>query len=218
MVIAGTTGTGKTVAVRSLVSAIFPSLGDEENIIIHDPKDTFKTPCPSVRVEGLAKLQRMIRDGAVPPVVRYVPTSVELADPVKLQSPLWQWIHDRGRKGKKTVLIIDEAYATVSASGRGSADLQGLWTRGREIGVTALVLTQRPAWVPAYFFTEAERFLVYELPNTDDRKKLASLTSPELAELPPGEYNAWYWYRKERKTAPVLLRFPKTPQASETKG
>lgn len=225
MAILGTTGTGKTVAVRSIVGGMIPTLGDNDLIVIHDPKDTFKSPDPvnTVRFEGLQKMQRAIKNGGLRKIIRYVPSPEEGANAVGLQAPLWQWVYQRGKQGKRTIIVIDEAYAAVSDSGRGGAPLRALWTRGRELGITAIILTQRPAWIPQYFLDQAERFLVYDLPDEEDRKKVSKLSYPPRGKMgspgydpgltvpPPVDFSAWYWYRKERNTPPVLIRFPENP-------
>jgi hypothetical protein len=69
-------------------------------------------------------------------------------------------------------LCVDELYTLHSSGGRAGAGLTGWLTRGREYRQSFLGLTQRPAWISLFVFTEAEYICAMDLTHEDDRERL----------------------------------------------
>lgn len=75
---------------------------------------------------------------------------------------------------------IDEGYMIEEDN-----NLNALLTQGRSRNCPVIVLSQRPAWITRYMFSEAEFVQLFNLQLEDDRKKIGSLVP--LSELSPQE-------------------------------
>lgn len=78
------------------------------------------------------------------------------------------------------VVYIDEIYALVPPRSAAPAELNAIWTRGRELGVGAWAATQRPSWVPREIISEAEWTVCFRLKLKDDRKTMADNMGEEV--------------------------------------
>lgn len=90
-------------------------------------------------------------------------------------------------------LCCDELYM-LHNQGRPGPGLIGVLTRGRELGQSFLGLTQRPAWVSKFLYSESDYIGCMALAMKEDRKKMAENMGGNemvLNSLPPFE---WYWY------------------------
>lgn len=91
-------------------------------------------------------------------------------------------IWERGRIG----LYFDEAYMLPNsdAMSRGGA-LQAILTQGRSKRIPAITLSQRPAWISRFVFSEADFLAVLHLTTAADRQAVRKM-------LPGGqEHPAW---------------------------
>ena len=95
-------------------------------------------------------------------------------------------------------LCVDEMY-TMHKAGQAGSGLIGWLTRGRELKQSFLGLTQRPAWVSKFLFSESNFVATMSLNLAEDRKRMYEITgqSEMLGKLPPRE---WLWYDSERDT------------------
>jgi len=104
-------------------------------------------------------------------------------------------------------LIVDELYS-MHKNGQAGQGLIAWLTRGRELKQSFLGLTQRPAWVSKFVFSESDYVGGMSLVLSDDRKKMYEMTgqSEMLGVLPEHEW-LWYDIRKNslRYLAPVPL-------------
>ncbi len=89
-------------------------------------------------------------------------------------------------------LCIDELYA-VHHNGRAGEGLINFLTRGREFRQSFLGLTQRPAWLTKFLYSECDYLGIMALNLLDDRKRLYEQIGRDtiLKSLPPQK---WYWY------------------------
>jgi len=89
-------------------------------------------------------------------------------------------------------ICIDELYA-VHKNGKAGAGLIGLLTRGRELKQSFFGLTQRPAWLSKFLFSEADYIIGMSLNLEDDRKRMYEFTSKRqfLEKQPERD---WLWY------------------------
>ena len=76
--------------------------------------------------------------------------------------------------GKPCFFFVDELYQ-LHHNGRAGAGLLGVLTRGRSKGITFLGGCQRPTWISRFCLTESQKFYIYRLLDTRDRKNLAEI-------------------------------------------
>jgi hypothetical protein len=90
-------------------------------------------------------------------------------------------------------VCVDELYTLHSPGGRAGAGLVGLLTRGRELKQSFLGLTQRPAFVSRFVFSESDYIVAMDLILKDDRKRLYENTGNEhfMGRLEP---RRWLFY------------------------
>lgn len=98
----------------------------------------------------------------------------------------------------ETGVCLDETIGVVDAN-RGSSGLDAVWSQGRELGITALVCTQRPSKIPPVIISEAEHVFVFRLNRADDRDAVSDTIGPYQTQ--PAEHSFSYW--SERLTAAV---------------
>jgi len=93
---------------------------------------------------------------------------------------------------KKLGVCADELY-TLHNNGRAGEGLLGLLTRGRELEQSFLGMTQRPAWISQFCFSESQYIGGMSLSLTDDRKRMHQMTGREefIGKLAP---HYWLWY------------------------
>ncbi len=181
--IAGKTGTGKsTLAVWLLERS-------PQSWIILNPKHTAayrKLPDSIIfRRFDAGKIRSALR--------RYKYVSLNFsndeADPEFLDAVI-DWLHN---DIKNVGLCADELYTLHSASGRAGDGLIGWLTRGRELKQSFLGLTQRPAWISRFLFSEADFVGSMKLTREDDRKRMVQETGRrEFANRLQG--HQWLWY------------------------
>jgi len=82
-------------------------------------------------------------------------------------------------------------------------------TQGRSKHVNLIVLSQRPAWISKYVFSECNFVMLFNLQIKDDRKKVAEFVPvPKDYRLPP---YCSYWYNVKDN---LLLEFAPTPDSA----
>lgn len=102
-------------------------------------------------------------------------------------------------------LCVDELY-TLHNNGRAGPGLLGWLTRGRELKQSFVGLTQRPAFVSKFVFSESDYIGGMSLALVEDRKRMYENTGRDefRAKLDPHE---WLWYDASkddlRKFGPV---------------
>jgi len=90
-------------------------------------------------------------------------------------------------------ICADELYTLHRGNGTAGDGLIGLLTRGRELKQSFLGMTQRPAFISKFLFSESDYICGMSLALHDDRKRMYENTSRDefLGQLPPHE---WLWY------------------------
>lgn len=97
-------------------------------------------------------------------------------------------------------LYFDEGYMVPQ-----KAAFPAILTQGRAKNIPAIVLSQRPAWISRFVFSEANHYALFHLSDADDRKTMrrflpasVDLTSP----LP--KFHFWYYTVGERDALRML--------------
>ena len=181
-IVAGRTGSGKSSFACWLL------MRSPGHWIILNPKWTlaFKDLPGAVTIEGLdmKKIVKSIEENRFT-IVNPMPAQT---NPVTLDLFI-QWYHETYTS---LGMCVDESYA-IHQNGRAGAGLIGLLTRGRELKQSFIGLTQRPAYLSKFLFSEADYIVGMSLTMEDDRKRMFEFTGKRAFEekLPARE---WLWY------------------------
>lgn len=93
-------------------------------------------------------------------------------------------------------IYFDELYMIPDGKG-----FRGLLTQGRSKNIPVISLSQRPAWVPKFVFTEAENFSIFHLQHHDDRKRVEAFIPDDkglnLRKRLPDFHSRWYSVRTD---------------------
>lgn len=90
-----------------------------------------------------------------------------------------------------TGIFIDEGYMM----GNRNRWFRSLLTQGRSKRVPMIILSQRPAWMDRFVFSESEFFSIFHLQHEDDRKNVQKFVPANLDKrLPEFQYRAYNLY------------------------
>jgi hypothetical protein len=129
-------------------------------------------------------------DGEKVRAVIYQPMLGELSRIQDIATSLFRVILAQGN----WCVVVDEAYSLGDCEG-----LVAALTRGRSLGVTTLVATQRPRWVTRFAFTEATHFFVFYLQDVEDKKRVAEFTAIKAEDFDNlRKFEFFYWAPGER--------------------
>lgn len=193
--VGGPTGSGKSLVGKWLVRRI-----ETAPAIIYDTKrePEFLTLPKARLVTEWDRIDEAIEDGVTEYVIfrpdRYIATN-----PAKLDEFLMEHLERFPRIGA----VLDEGYRFHN-NGRAGPGLTSLMTEGRSNGITAIVMSQRPAWISLFVLTEAQHFYLFDLAHDDDKKRIGKVI-PGYEDLPdPPEFH-FYYYSRKTKMPPVLM-------------
>lgn len=188
-VMIGQTGSGKTVgAIYQLQHAPF------DCVIVLDTKGepAFNALAvddeTQVIYESGAAFLRALKSKDWPNFMIVRPTPDEMIDLEFLDSLLLAIYHAR----RPCLVYVDEAYQW-HVHGQAGAGLTGLLTRGRSLGISTLLSTQRPAWVSRFCFSESQKFYVYKLGDGRDVKTLAEHIPEFMRYYKRKKFAFWYY-------------------------
>jgi hypothetical protein len=180
--VAGRTGSGKSTLGCFLLGR------SPGNWLILNPKGTKAyNDLPGVNTIHGISLKKIDRSLLENRFTNLVPT-VGQSKPDNLDA-LIMFLHS---EYENMGLVIDELY-TVHKNGQSGDGLTAWLTRGRELKQSYLGLTQRPAWISKFCFSESDYIGEMSLAMEADRKRMYEITGhPAMLEkLPPRE---WFWY------------------------
>ncbi len=173
--ISGSTGTGKTTLALDYLQS------SSLHWIIFNPKWTRIYE----RLKGHSKLTRIDRTHIERSLRKFQYTILNFSDVWDwyAQDQLLSWIIN---KYENIGICIDELY-TIHNNSRAGIGLNGLITRGRELGQSFIGCTQRPVYVSKFVFSEADVIVEFHLLLEDDRKVIYKMTGVRAAMTPwPG--------------------------------
>ncbi len=191
--VAGRTGCGKSTLARWLLKR------SPGHWVIINPKHTAaydKLPGAN-KIDGtnLAKLGQSIKKHKFT-IVNTVSSNNKYLD------DLVAYLH---AEYSNLGLCVDELY-TMHNHGIAGEGLLGWLTRGRELNQSFLGLTQRPAWLSQFLFSESDYICEMQLGLYKDRKRIYDMTEKEIMlDKQPEHYWVWYDVNNDeiRRFAPV---------------
>src|SRR5262249_979811 len=149
--IMGRTGSGKTALALFLLS--HSNFNEKPYYIVDYKGDQHISELNRAREIDLHELPRQ----PALYIVRPLPHQQEAMEH-------WLWrVYSHGNSG----LYFDEAYMLPDEGA-----FPAILTQGRSKGINSIVITQRPAWISRFVFSEANQFSAFHLNDRDDRKKL----------------------------------------------
>lgn len=195
--VAGRTGSGKSTVACWLLNR------SPGHWIILNPKWTAAfNKLPDSKIIESIDLKKIDRSLSENRFTIINPKSTQ-SDPDTLDA-LIMWLHE---SYTDVGLCVDELYA-IHRNGTAGQGLIGWLTRGRELKQSFLGLTQRPAWLSKFLFSESDYIGGMSLALENDRKRMFEIAGNPLflEKLQPRE---WLWYDVEgdslRKFGPVPL-------------
>lgn len=154
----GQTGSGKTYFARYLVRSV-------RRLVVLDPKGMLRGKWGLL--EWGPRTRKRLRNG--------LPVRVRIPAPLSGDwEPYLREIYNAG----DLVLYIDEMYGVVPIGKRAPNYLNAIYTRGRELGIGVIAVSQRPAWIPREMISESTWFFCFRLMLEDDRRSVAQIMGP----------------------------------------
>lgn len=185
--IMGRTGSGKTQFAAWMLS--LAPFNRQPYVIIDYKFDELLNDIP--RIEELGVSSRIPKQPGLY-IVHPLPSEES-----QVEDLLWRiWQHER------TGVYIDEAHMLPN-----DGAFQSLLTQGRSKRIPMIVLTQRPAWVNRFVFSEADFYTVFHLNDRRDRKKVEEFV-PKSQDEPLALYHAT-WYDVGQNALFLLKPVPK---------
>jgi hypothetical protein len=190
--IAGRNGSGKTWLARKYLAGY-------ENVFVLDTKGTLKWP--EVPKEELTVITH-IKDlpSVETPKCIYKPAVEEME--LDYYDQFFKFIYFR----KDTIVWIDEVMSVTPSPHTIPFYYKAILTRGRELGVAAWSLTQRPAGINLLPISEASHLMIFELNLPHDRKRLAEVSGADEINIRPGQFKFWYYNVKSNKAILAQLK------------
>lgn len=84
-------------------------------------------------------------------------------------------------------VYVDEGYMIEIKAG-----FNALLTQGRSRNIPMIVLSQRPAWISKFVFSEADFVSVFQLRHADDRKNVEKFVPNSMNVVLPKHHSLWY--------------------------
>jgi hypothetical protein len=191
----GKTGSGKTFAAQH----ILPWYVDEEtgvmrkrrHICIFDAKGLIRWPGYK-RTTTIRDFARKANDPKQFPFIIYAPAWKEIRDP-DCHEKFFRICYERGH----TTVYVDEVYSICKLDYY-PPSAHAILTRGRELRVSFIGATQRPARIPVQLMSECDIMYAFHLRMLDDRKKMAQMIPVEEQWLDPHALpeHKFYLYRE----------------------
>jgi len=183
--IVGQTGSGKTAGAVSMIehSPITPK-------IILDTKgedkfDRFLTG-DNLEITNIREY-RKLKYNKLPEYTILRPNRFELHDSVFLDL----YADKTYLFGNRLLFFADEIYQ-LHNNGRAGPGLLGILTRGRSKEITFLGGCQRPTWITRFCLTETQKFYIYRLMDSRDRKNLGEVIYGFSRLSPAAKYHFYY--------------------------
>jgi len=184
--IIGRTGSGKTVAgVRMLAEANYT---DMPYIVYDFKRDTLLADIAAL--DGAHELAVTSPPPKTPGIYFVHPNPNQKQE---VEDQMWKvW------EQNYTGVFVDEGYMICGGTSLSPA-YRAILTQGRSKHIPAITLSQRPAWIDRFVFSEADYFQVFALTHNADRAKVEEYVHVDLSKPLP-KYHSYYHDVAEEKT------------------
>lgn len=177
--IAGQNGSGKSVLASAIANAM-------QRVLVYDPKDDPSAELPNAAIVHTAR--DAIR--ALPGRVIYRPTRAEMASiESKFDEIVAKLVTDRRPHG-----ILIHELGDLTTERRIGPALSEAIRKGRSLGITLVLVTQRPQGIAVMTRSEAQHVACFTLLDPNDRDAMAALMGPAIR-LAPLPLDHRFWYR-----------------------
>jgi hypothetical protein len=170
----GKTGSGKTQGAAFLLAK--RSYTEKPWIVFNWKYDELLDAIPHTREIGVSD---KVPKHAGLYMVHPAPADAEAVEDLMLR--VWQ----RENVG----LFVDEGYMIPARS----PAFQAILTQGRSKRLPVIMLTQRPAWVTRFAFSEADFIQLYQLTDQRDAKVAKEFLPLPIEKPLPGRFYSWWW-------------------------
>lgn len=187
----GMTGSGKTFLAKAYLKGY-------KNIVIHDPKGTFNfqpfltEEQESKMVEYAYSLDEL--DGALLRGSKH-PTGIKIIyrpsmDEFERESweVFFEWCFHKGNM----IVVVDEC-ADITTSTYIPKYYKAILTKGRELGISVWSLSQRPAGISQWIFSQTTHTFIFKLPKESDRKRLYENIGYKEVLTAPRKFEFYYY-------------------------
>lgn len=199
--IAGKTGSGKTYLARKYLAGYL-------NVFVLDTKGTLTWPeVPRDEVTIITHIKELPKVKTIKCI--YKPAVEELE--IEFYDQFFRFIYERGH----TICWIDEVMSVTPNSQKIPFWYKAILTRGRELGVSAWSLTQRPAGINLLPISEASHIISFDLNLPQDRKRMAEVSGAPEFLTKPGEFKFWYYNVKSDHATLAKLKEGKAIKSVE---
>lgn len=197
VLIAGQNGSGKSVLASRFAAGF-------QRVVVYDPKDD-----PSALIVNAAHLdtaREVVR--RLPGRVLYRPSAVEMRAPDEFIDVICRGLMASARRGDPPTSLVIHELGDLTTAYRIGDGLSELIRKGRSLGITVVLVSQRPQGISVMARSEAQHVCCFTLLDPSDRDAMAALMGPEVRPRPLPLDFTW-WYRGPdlllRRMAPVAL-------------
>lgn len=200
----GRTGAGKTEWVKAMLRVAAKSYP----VVIIDPKADWLGQFPAWETKkkqpGTVDKPHLTR--VFNPKFHVQVMQLNMTDHAEALSKACEDILAWGRRTRRGIMVYFDECTNIATSTRIPPGVSALWTMGRSLNVGAWIGNQRSLRIPEIFKSQAESFVVFDLPGPRDRKDVAEYTHTpaieEMEEVPL--YHYWYFHRKAMRHAVLM--------------
>ena len=184
LLIAGQNGSGKSVLASQIARRF-------DRVLVYDPKDD-----PAAEVPGAA-VARTAREAAraLPGRVLYRPAGAELAAISERWDDLCRKVLEDARRGAGATAIVIHELGDLGTQYRVGPAFSEAVRKGRSLGISMVIVTQRPQGIPVIVRSEAQHVACFTLVDPADRELMAGLMGSRAVADRPLPLDFTWWYR-----------------------
>lgn len=193
--VVGQNGSGKSVLLTTIARA-------HSRIVVYDPKDDPAAAVPGAAVVDTAR--EVVR--RLPGRVLYRPGGPEMRAVGDFVDEICRGLLASARRGDPPTALAIHELGDLTTPYRIGDGLSELIRKGRSLGITVLMASQRPQGISVMARSEAQHVAMFTLLDPGDREAMGALMGPAVRPAPLPLDHTW-WYRGPdlllRRMAPV---------------
>ena len=185
-ILLGKTGSGKTQAAKHYLNEV----ARKWRVVLIDPKNMWLGKYPTWA--GKKELGNVYKPRLVTKFDKKLKVQCFQPDPENLWgNGLERLCYDVFKEGK-TFIYFDELDQLVSANSI-PGPFSTLWTKGRQVEIGAWAASQRCLRIPEIVKSQAEKWLVFNLPGKKDPTDAETYIHISWQDIPIKDYKYWYY-------------------------